>query len=484
MSMLDDQIAGLRAELAGLRGAVRLEPLIRLAKALAERSMRNRPGTPAAIPDLSSAIEVMDEAHGLVAATDPANASASGVLGYLLGLRATQTGDERDRERAIILLDGAVDAPHLPVAFVAVARIVLGTQYLTRAMAPMARLVSMSPMDMFAARASGGSTADLDRAERHLHAARAAGSADGAVNEFIDAILTMCKTMRVLLGGGLGGMDFTELTRAFTTMRDLQQRAGPSAGIPGTVGMPDLLSLARTDIFATLDPLTLPVPVVEGRVTEAEAPVVPQPDPVAPVEAGGLRRKLRELLIPGTDDGEAWEAMAALLLPDAPVLAVADVDEAVALATSVLDHADGADPDGAGPAWDWFLLAVSLHLRDRVDGGGGDRAAGAEALLGAARKVPMGHPAALVVLRSLGAFLDRERPMAALAQTASGFTGRFDAVLAAQPGAGEAERAQLHALRCLCRAAWAVAELGRAAEALPDGFPWADMIVTAARSSA
>jgi hypothetical protein len=206
------------------------------------------------------------------------------------------------------------------------------------------------------------------------------------------------------------------------------------------------------------------------------APPIQRPAAPAPPDRDRLRSSLHDKLSSagGGDLGtQIWACAAALLLPAAPVPAVDVVDDIVALARLIVDTA--AAPDQAGEAVDWFLLSVSLWLRDRLDPGGdrADRLGGAESLLTAARKIPLDHPAAITILAGLGAFLDEGEPFGGVLDVVgAGFSDRLDIAIAAGSVKEPADLAILHALRCLCRAAEAVADLRRAAGTVPLEFPW------------
>ncbi len=173
-----------------------------------------------------------------------------------------------------------------------------------------------------------------------------------------------------------------------------------------------------------------------------------------------------------------WESAAPLLLPGAVLPEVAVVDDAVALAATVLDtEADSAPED---EAVDQFLWAVLLFLRHRQDNGDGtDLHAAADALLTAARLVPPDHAAAVVIVRSLGAFLDADGGV--LERVAAGLAGRFDAVLSSVTD--DEDRADLTALRAVCRAAWAVADAHKAVVNVSSRYPWPDALRAAARTA-
>jgi hypothetical protein len=150
------------------------------------------------------------------------------------------------------------------------------------------------------------------------------------------------------------------------------------------------------------------------------------------------------------------------------------VNELAALAQLIVDQ---SDPDEAQSALDHYFLAVTLLLRDRGDetSRGDDRAAGLDELLVAARTIPLVHPAALAVLRSLGAFVNEAQPLdKVLGGVAGQFADRLDSAILAGVAQG-VNLAVLDALRCLCRAAEALENLRRAAEKVPADYPWPSM---------
>jgi hypothetical protein len=188
-------------------------------------------------------------------------------------------------------------------------------------------------------------------------------------------------------------------------------------------------------------------------------------------------------LLPGGNDA-VWLSAATMLLPDTAAPAVIAVDQMVALASVLVERAPEQIPQQgrAHRAVDAYVLAVGLFLRDRLDekSDGTDRKAGAEELLKAARMIPLDHSAATVILRSLGAFLDRAQPLDdVLGAVADGFADRIDGALALRSYEAS-DLVTLHALRCLCRAERALADLRRAAGAVPSEYPWRTTIGAAA----
>lgn len=486
MSSTDHLIDRLRAELAGLTGAARGAPLARLGQALLQRSLHVGIVTESALPDLNAAVTALEEALDHARQGDPLRVNVLFLLGFALSTRTNHLNDDRDRDVAIGHLTEALSADRLPPATEAGARVVLGMQYTTRAMAPLASPQSMMSLVAKANAERTAHLADLDRADECFHAVLAGEFVSDDIREMTRTALDMTEAARAMLGVGAGGFDFQKLIDAMGALQRIQERVARQSGPGrGPFGNGDLFSFAGLGRLLTMDPLDYPVAVVEGTAEEVAPEAAPKPAPVEPEqpEPVDLRGSLRERL--SLDPAvPVWEAAARLLLPDADVPPVAVVDDAVAMASTVVDEETDGTAEPADAAVDWFLLAVALHLRDRVAGDVGDRRAGADALLTAARTVPADHPAAVVVLRSLGAFLDPDHPLGGvLDAVAAGFAGRFDAVLAAGSVTDPEEWADLHALRCVCRAAWAVAEVGRAVGQVSPGYPWSEPLRAAARSA-
>ncbi|XVV04479.1 hypothetical protein ACQPW3_03420 [Actinosynnema sp. CA-248983] len=470
MSSVDGVITRLRAELGGLAGAARVEPLSRLGQALVQRFTQNGLAAPTALSDLNDAVAAFEEVLTHVGERDPLRANVVMLLGFALSARNSYMKDGRDLDASIEHLGGALESAGIPPASAAGARMMLGQQYLTRAMSRMATGQSM--IGMLTAAAGRTEIPDVDRAVECFRAVVDGPAISDDFRDMAQMSLEMAEAVRAILGGSPGGYDLGNMMAAMGKLQELQQRFG-SGGKPGygPFRFEDVFNFSNPGRLLNMDPLDHPVAVVEGTVEEtgsrASAPVEPEPEP-EPVDLRGVLRKRLGLAEP------VWESAAGLLVADVPAVDV--VDEVVAIAGTVVDEDDDAD------VVDWFLVAVTLHLRHRLDPGGDDRRAGADALLTAARKAPADHPALPVVLRSLGAFLDADRPLGGvLDAVAAGFAGRFDAVLAGGGVTDPDEWADLHALRCVCRAAWAVAEAGRAVDRLSPGYPWPGPLKAAAR---
>ncbi|TCO52925.1 hypothetical protein [Actinocrispum wychmicini] len=475
MSAVDDAIGQLRAELAGLSGTARAAPLIRLGQSLLFRLTQTGTVAPSAAADVDAAVSALEEALGYLGEDDPIRGSVSFYFGYALTARHAHSNDEKDRDAAIRHFDAALGSAKLAVQHVAGARMMLGYHYLLRAMAPM--MFASSLMGTMAARTDQTQVTDADRAADCFRAVLAAKPPSEDICEMAQMMLEFADGIRVMLGGGQGGINLQKLSEMMASLSALQERLTREAKPGyGPFNLSSVFSLSFKDSLSDLNPMDRPVVVVEGELEDEEPPELPKLEPAAP-EPVDLRHSLRTRL---SLTEPVWES-AALLLSEVDTPAVAVVDEAVAMASTVVDGDEEAEP--ADEAVDWFLLAVALHLRDRLDSAG-DRQAGADALLTAARKVPVDHPAAVVILRSLGAFLDPDAPLGGvLDRVAAGFAGRLDAVLAGDSVTDPGERANLHALRCVCRAAWAVGELGRAVDHVQPDYPWPDPLKAAARSA-
>ncbi|MEJ2855905.1 MULTISPECIES: hypothetical protein [unclassified Saccharothrix] len=484
MSSVDQAIARLRAEADGLTGAARVGPLGRLGQALMQRFSQNGMTAPTALPDLNGAVEAFEEVLGHLGEQDPMRVNVSLLLGFALSARSNYLKDGKDVDASIGHLSAALESGGAPPAAAAGARMMLGQQYLGRAMTRVA--LGQSVMGMLAAAANQTEIPDVDRAAACFRAVLDGPSVSDDIREMARMSLELTEAARAMLGGSPGGYDLQSLMGAMSKLQEMQQKFGRAAKPGYGAFQPhDVFSFSDVGKWVNMNPLDHPVAVVEGTVEEttekstteastAEAstavvpaveevprarPVEPEPEP-EPVDVRGLLRKRLGLVEP------VWES-AARLLSEVDTPAVGVVDDAVALAGTVVDEDEDAD------VVDWFLVAVTLHLRHRLDPGGGDRPAGAEALLTAARRAPADHPALPAVLRSLGAFLDADQPLGGVLDTvAAGFAGRFDAVLAGGRVTDPEQWADLHALRCVCRAAWALAEAGQAVDRLSPGYPW------------
>jgi hypothetical protein len=456
-------------------------PLTRLGQALAERYWRTGLASPAGLPDLDAAVAALEEAYGYMRDGDGLRGQLAGQLGWLMAARhSVHTEDEQDRESGIKLLEEALAAGNLSAFLRTMSRMQLGQLCLSRATP-----ILMSPgmaMNLMNGQVPPDIAAHVNRAVECFRMVLADESANEVVIEAAEGMLAVAETMQTLVSGGAGaGLDLQRLMDAMAKLQNLKDRftRGGAPGL-GAGGTASFLSFTDFQDILNMDSMDRPLTFMQQPTGEDERKPVERPvrRPVAdptPPDGDQLRRSLRDSLFGPNAEDPSWALAAALLLPDARPPEVAVVDEAVALARMVVDAEQG-------DAEDWFVLAVVLYLRDRLDDGGddADRVAGAESLLTAVRKVPLEHPAATTMLRALGAFLEEDRPLGGVLDiVADGFADRLDAAITAGAAEDAAALASLHALRCLCRAADALAELGRAA--VPPDYPWQNTLKAATR---
>jgi hypothetical protein len=106
---------------------------MQLGQALSDRYWRIGPGSVAALPDLSAAIDVMKEAYSYIDPADAMRGQLAGLLGWLLAARHSAHGSgPGDREDGIDLLGTALTFPNLPPMLGAIGRVTLGQLYLSR----------------------------------------------------------------------------------------------------------------------------------------------------------------------------------------------------------------------------------------------------------------------------------------------------------------------------------------------------------------
>ncbi|HZN73134.1 MAG TPA: hypothetical protein VFC00_15810 [Micromonosporaceae bacterium] len=485
--MPSELISQLRAEIDPLKGPARLPGLLRLAQALATEYTTTGPGAPAGKPCLDEGITRLAEAYGYVQAGDPLRVHIALTLGHHLSIRyLTHGGAGDDCDRAIALLQTAVGSAGPQGLEPTLGRVLLGQLLLSRAAAYI-----QTQQPGIAARGGGypptRATEDAGRAETYLRAVVDGEPVSDELMTVARMMLEMTAAIRALLramSGDIRDMDLSRLTGMAATMQQVQERMRQGGGLGYRLPQNGFFDISLSQLAAA-DPTEWPVPVVLGEEPAVEAAVVTAPLAIAaePPDADpdSLRGQLSALLPAGDDSaGEVWQMAADLLLPGAPAPDVAAVDKMVALA-STLAELPGADPTQA--AIDAYVLAVTLLLRDRVDGHstGADRRAGAKALLTAAQRIPLSHPAGVVILRSLGAFLSGSRPLDSIeAAVADGYADRLDTAVAA--GVTDlGDLATLRALGGICRAATALAQVRDAAGDIPLAYPWPAPITAASQ---
>ena len=475
--MSNEVIVRLRADLAQLKGTARLVGLVRLGQALMAEYTRVGPGLPAAKPHLDASIAALDEAYGYLEADDAVRGQVAAMLGFQLAARySAHGGADRDCETGVHVLEDALSFANLPTTQRAMAQLSLGQLYLARVSAYM-QTTGLGIQARSGGTASVHALADADRAAACFHAIIDGEAVSDEFTTFARTLLDMAEAVRAMLGalsGDLGGFDINRLTSAFTVLQKLQdqmRRGGPAGyRLPATG-----FFTMGANALASLDPLDRPVAVVQGRQGAGESTAtVRRPAPPVQPDTDELRRSLYALLPSAhSGDGDAvWLSAAELLLPGTPTPDAATVDEMVALAAMIVEQPSGLDR--ARTAVDTYVLAVALVLRDRVEEGsdGADRRAAAEELLSAATTIPLAHQAAIVILRSLGALLSETQPLDGVVGAIAGkYADRLDSAIAAGIP-GPADLTTLHALRCVCRAAEALADLRGASGAVPTEYPW------------
>lgn len=429
---MEDEIARLRAQLAGLHGAARTRPLLDLGHRCADRYWRTGPGTPAALPYLNECIEALEEAHGYL----PSGDQMHGQVGLLLGIQLTarrgaHNGPEADRDRAIPLLEEAVVVRQLPPVLVAMGRFTLGQQLLDRALralpmpdqflAGMGGMSSGMPVGLPGAMGgvglgmsgSGGlggmagatpsaSIADVEQAQDCFRAVVAESPVPEMVR-FAETMLVVAEALAALLGGfggGPFGFDLGKMAQTVSALQGLQQGgAGLGGGFGAGIGPNGIAwGMSPEDYaqhFALIRPEQRPVAVSFGQdparggksaaSADSSEQVLPAAPPTADVAA--LRESTRNLLPDGID---LFASITALLQePDPPE----HLDELVALASTVVSC--GEAPSGL----DRLVLAAALYVRGLRDDGGwgdedqdapaeGDVQAAAVSLLAAAETLP------------------------------------------------------------------------------------------------
>ncbi|GHJ48953.1 hypothetical protein Cs7R123_62950 [Catellatospora sp. TT07R-123] len=468
MSEIDD----LREQLAGFGDAPgRLNTLVRLGQALLAEYHRVGPGRPEAKPHLDQGIAALAQAYEILRPDDAMRGPVAAMYGFTLAARhGSHGGADGDCDTGISVLEEALTSSALSPANRAISQVMLGQLYLARAsrftqlqgMSAAARSVGVPPPD--------GVARDFDRATACLRSVIDGEPVSADLAMLASRLLEVAEAMRTILDavtGDVRNVDFNRIASAFAMMQTLQDKArsggGPGFRLPAT-GMFDV-SLTE---LVTMPPMERPVAVVQLDTETDPVPAVQRPAPAAPPAAAELRESL-SVLRPGAD---AWSAAAELLLPGTPTPDTATVDEMVALALTVVEATPPAEAKSAQAAVDRYVLAVALLLRGRGDEASSDRAAALAEYATAAALIPPAHPAAPVILRSLGAFLSDDHPLDdTLGAVAGRLADRIDGAILAGV-ADAADLAVLDALRCLCRAAEALADLRRAAGKVPADYPW------------
>jgi hypothetical protein len=478
--MVSDDLERLRAELAGLTGGARMAPLVRLGRQLMERYWRAGIGRPEGLPDLNEAIERMEEAFEHAEDGDVYRGNIAAYAGWFRCGRYLAHGEsDDDRETGISMLELALATPSLPPMLRTMSLVWAGQLYFGRVALFLQAPGSM--MNLMSGQVPAELVGGLDRAVECLAEAIESKSASADLIEGVEATLTMVEVVRTMLRGKGAGMDTRKLVDAIAMTQKFQARVGVRGAAqadPSFIAFESMRELLRSDV------IDRPGLVMrdDSASEQAGPPRVVEPvqeqEAETPVDRESLRGQVRAALFGDEGGSSTVSEVAALLRPDAPALDVDTVDDAVALARSVVDFA--GDGEGACPQ-DWFTLAVTLGLRHRldVDGDDVDRADGLSSLLTAVRGMPAGGAGTGTMLATLGAFLTEDQPFDdTLDGVAEEFADRIDAVVATAAVTDAAELMTLHALRCLCRAAEVLAELRRAP--VPVEYPWRAAMLAAA----
>ncbi|MGI5243741.1 hypothetical protein [Dactylosporangium sp. CA-139066] len=450
---MDDRLTALRDRLTGLSGAARIQPLLELGQALADRYWRTGPGRPAGRPDLDAAIEACREAHRLL---DPAAAVRGNVAantGWLLGIRYTVHGSAQpDREAAITLLEEALSSATVAPVLAAMARVVVAQLYLGRVVEELRTLDAGRLMN--GARPTTG--ADADRAAARLREVLAGPAMNAEITTAAEGMLPMAEALETMLaglgGGGLPTFDLDRLAKAMAAAEKLRRGMG---GVPPAASSTTSPAPFLSAAIAAADPLDYPVAVVRDASPPKTAtvprprpapppsatpsPATPPPAAPAPADAARAAARRRLSSLAGAAGAQPWEQALSVLLAGPGEHPRAVVDAFAGAAANAVDLA--GEPDGV----DHLVLATALYLRDDDD-----RDAAAEHLQRAAELIPDGHPAAAAVTEAFGAFADADRPFAGPAAAAVPALRRGRAALRANTSID-------------------VGEMVRAADALPAG---------------
>ncbi|MFI6232726.1 hypothetical protein ACIBD9_04080 [Micromonospora sp. NPDC050784] len=400
---MNERITKLRGELSGADGPAQLPTLLRLGQELTKEYWRAGPGRPAALSDLSSAIEVWDKAYRLLDANDPARGQIAVFLGWLLSTRhGAHGGGPKDRDTGIFVLSEALTFTNLPPTLAAMARLSLGQLFLGRA---------TEALNPAAARAGflGGlppdSRKDADEAARLFREIIDGPPLSAEISAAARTLLTLVESIQPLLGGDLARFDLGKIMEALSILQRLQQTGMPSVS------------------WVLGDSLDYPITVMQGaaHLRPTVPPRRPAPAPAVSTDPSSAREAARDRLASLVADPgiPVWEQARALLIAGPSAVAAGDLDAFVGAAANAVDAEEGGEPVEQG--LDRLLAATGLCLRQSRDGSGwgdddedaidGTLLAAAAQLLAAAGAVPPDHPAAIVVVEALGGLLDDARPL-------------------------------------------------------------------------
>lgn len=434
--MSQDTITQLRAQLNGQVGHERAMTLIRIAQEEMTLANRIHPQKPAGRAHLNEALAAAEEAYGYFGPGDAMRGPVGVLYAVALAVRnAVGGGSERDRDRAIELIEESAAFPNVPPFQLATGQMVLGQLLIERAVKPLQTPDAM--MRAMTGGVPGPTSDDLDRAVACFREVIKL-SANSDMTKSATALLGMAELFRNLFGGvgpQSGGLDLARMSSAVSALQDMQSTGfGMNPAAFGLVPGANLLDLARD--IADVDPLDRPVPIVTAPEPEENTSAAPSaPPPKLTVDPGQLRRELAELL--SMPEADVYAAAISLLRSDEDPPPW--TDEFLALATRLV-HALGQ----AGCA-DQLLVSAALLLRSRRDGDSGweaedqeaddalgsDLQAAADALVDGAAGAAAGPPEALPLLLLLAGLL----PAGTLGRLAEPFAGISTAVRATGAGA-------------------------------------------------
>ncbi|GAA0476023.1 hypothetical protein Ade02nite_42320 [Paractinoplanes deccanensis] len=458
---MDGNIARLRDELSRLDGPARVPKLVELGQALNQRYWRAGPGQPAALGELSAAIEAWDEAYGLLDPGDPARGQVAAQLGWYLSMRYGAHGSgPKDRDTAIFVLREALTFTSVPAPQVTIARLSLGQLHLSRA------TEAMSPAGARGGFLHGlpqGVDGDADEAVRLFREVLDGPPLSADVTAMARTLLTLAESIQPLLSGDLSRLDLGKMMEMMSVLQRLQRD-----GMPSTT-------------WVTGDSLNYPVTVMDPEVHQP--PTVPprRPAPTAfAAPSSSARRAARDRLssLVACPDQPVWEQARALLLAGPSAVPPADLDAFAGAAANAADEDEGTAVERG---LDRLLAAIGMSLRGRRDGSGwadeedvpAAYVAAAHQLAAATRHVPPDHPAAVVIIEATGSVLDDRRPLAGpvtdIAQDISSYGERVPSL---PPAAA--------AVAALCRAVAAAEIVPCTAAGVPAGHPWHQVLTTAA----
>ena len=276
--MYEDEIDGLRRQLAGASGRSRIALQIALAQHLCNR-WAAQPSAPSAERDLVEAIALLREARGALSRDDVWRAQLSLTLGCILTVHTVRSGilieDRSQCDEAMACLTEAIEHPDQPAANLEMGLVYSALLLLVLAIPPGAAAGidprHASPLNMtdmagvlawFQLAGSPQRKASLDRAEELLTRLRTMPPVNPQVHEMGTVVLSQIQLMRTF-------GEMTNMMSAFTRLAAMWQQPptasrppepGPYGGVlPGLFGgiglpVPSSFGGSRDG----LPPITLP----------------------------------------------------------------------------------------------------------------------------------------------------------------------------------------------------------------------------------